>query len=60
MTVLPRIERFLHRTAMSPTMFGRRAVNDPRLVFDMRNGRQPRDRMIARIEAFLVTHAGKA
>lgn len=53
MTVLPRIERFLNRSAMPPTVFGRQVANDPRLVLDMRRGREPGDRMVERIEAFL-------
>lgn len=54
MEMLCRINRFLRATNMPPSTFGRRAVNDPRLVWDMRNGREPRPRTIARIEAFLA------
>ncbi|MFC4845153.1 hypothetical protein ACFO8O_00700 [Hephaestia sp. GCM10023244] len=51
--MLSKIERFLRQTAMPPTKFGRIAVNDPRLVGDMRRGREPGPRTIARIEAAL-------
>lgn len=53
MSLLVRIDRYLRHTNMPPTTFGRRAVNDPRLVGDMRLGRQPRGATLARIEAFL-------
>jgi hypothetical protein len=52
--VLPKIQKFLRRTGMPATRFGRLAVNDPRLVRDLRNGREPGARMVARIEAFLA------
>ena len=54
MLVLRKIEKFLRRTEMPHTRFGRMAVRDPRLVHDLRNGREPRAAMVARIEAFLA------
>ena len=54
MSVLGKIERYLRKTEMPPTRFGRLAVNDPRLVGDMRKGREPGPRVVARIEAFLT------
>ena len=36
------VERFLRRTGMPATKFGRLAVNDPRFVIGLRNGREPR------------------
>lgn len=54
MAVLRRIEKFLRRTEMPATKFGRLAVRDPRLVRDLRNGREPRSKMIRRIDAFLA------
>ena len=53
MTTLRKIEKFLNETGMAPTRFGRDAVRDPRLVFDMRNGREPTARMTERIEHFM-------
>ena len=50
------IARFLKRTGMPDTTFGRRAANDPRLVRDLRNGREPRGPMVARIVAFMADH----
>lgn len=45
LNVLAKIERYLRRTGMSPTTFGRRAANDPRFVFDLRKGRCCSDRV---------------
>lgn len=53
MPVLRKIEKFLRDTGMAPTRFGRDAARDPRLVFDMRNGREPTARMTRRIEHFI-------
>lgn len=53
MGLLTRIDRYLRHTGTPPTTFGRRAVNDPRLVGDLRNGREPGARMAARIARFL-------
>ncbi|WP_404334200.1 hypothetical protein AB2M62_12600 [Sphingomonas sp. MMS12-HWE2-04] len=55
MPVRLKIEQFLRHTRMSPTRFGREVARDPRLVYDMRNGRELGPRMVARIEAFLST-----
>lgn len=54
MSLLARINRYLKKTGMPPTRFGRLAINDPRLVGDMRKGREPGSRVVARIEAFLT------
>ena len=54
MSLLVRIDRYLRQTNMPPTRFGRLAVNDPRLVGDLRGGRQLRPATHARIEAFLT------
>lgn len=54
MTVMQKIDRYLRATAMPPTKFGRLAVRDPRLVGDLKSGREPRARMVARIEAYIA------
>lgn len=48
-----RIELYLRRTAMAPTRFGREVVGDPRFVFDLRNGREPREKTSARVHHWL-------
>ena len=51
--MLVAIDRYLRKTKMPQTKFGRLAVNDPRLVSDLRRGRHPGPRMVRRIEAFI-------
>ena len=51
--LLRKIEVFLRRTGMPPTRFGRLAARDPRFVFDLRNGREPRDHTERRMEHFM-------
>ena len=60
MAVLRKIHKFLNHSGMPETRFGRLAVNDPRLVRDLRNGREPREPMVRRIEAFLSAQGGDA
>lgn len=48
------VEKFLRRTGMPQTKFGRLAVNDPRLVTDLRNGREPGSSVTRRIAAFIA------
>uniref|UniRef100_UPI0035CA365F hypothetical protein n=1 Tax=uncultured Sphingomonas sp. TaxID=158754 RepID=UPI0035CA365F len=54
MSILQKIDHYLKATAMPPAKFGRLAVRDPRLVTDLRRGREPGARMVRRIEAFLA------
>ena len=49
------IERFLRQTGLAATTFGRLAAADPRLVFDLRNGREPRKGLRLRVEHFMNT-----
>jgi hypothetical protein len=61
--MLRTVEIFLRETGMAPTRFGRDSVRDPRIVFDMRNGREPNPRMCRRLNHFIATHraaGGKA
>ncbi len=60
MSTLRSIERFLKKSGMAPTAFGRQAARDPRLVFDLRRGREPTDRMKRRIEHFMNIYEGNA
>jgi len=53
MSLLSEIDRYLRRTGTPASTFGRRAVNDPRLVHDMRGGRTPGPGVRARVEALL-------
>jgi 2,4-dienoyl-CoA reductase-like NADH-dependent reductase (Old Yellow Enzyme family) len=60
MSTLRSIERFLRRTGMAPTAFGRAAARDPRLVFDLRKGREPTERTVRRLEHFMNIYEGNA
>ena len=51
--ILRKIERYLDQSGMSPTAFGRAVARDPRLVHDLRRGREPGLRMLQRIQAFI-------
>ncbi len=52
-TLLRAIELGLARASMKPSRFGREVAGDPRLVFDLRNGRQPSARVEARVRNYL-------
>lgn len=56
MSLLTIIDRYLHAARMPVTTFGRRAVGDPRLVLDLRRGRQPGPDMCTRIQRFIGEH----
>ena len=51
--LLPRIEAFLKEAAMPPSVFGRAAAGAPRLVGDLRGGREPGRDLIRRMEHFM-------
>jgi hypothetical protein len=51
--LLREVEKFLRRNGTPPTRFGREAVGDPRFVFDLRNGRDPRPQTVERVLAYL-------
>ena len=53
MHLLREVEIFLRQRGVTPTRFGRDALGDPRFVFDLRNGREPRLRTVARVVAYL-------
>ena len=60
MYLMRRIQLFLKRADMAPTRFGRETVGDPRLVSDMRNGRELRETTAARVHAWLDAWEGRA
>lgn len=53
MQLLPVIEKYLRVSNTAPTRFGRDAVRDPRFVLDLRNGREPRRRTVARVLGYI-------
>ena len=57
MHLLRKVEKFLRLSDIPPTRFGRDVMGDPRFVFDLRNGREPRPETIRRVLAFLEAAA---
>ena len=51
--LLREIEGYIRRHGTTAARFGRDVVRDPRFVFDLRNGREPRAATEARVRAFL-------
>lgn len=64
MSLLPVVERHLRLHAITPSRFGRLVAGDPRFVFDLRRGREPRaatcDRVLAHIARTASTSRGEA
>lgn len=53
MHLLSEVEEFLRAKEVSAARFGRDAMHDPRFVFDLRNGREPRHPTVTRVRAYL-------
>jgi predicted transcriptional regulator len=51
--LLPRIKKFIDRKGMKPTTFGKAALGDPTLVFEMEKGRELRKATAARVIQFM-------
>jgi hypothetical protein len=54
MSLLVTVERHLRRSAIAPSRFGRDVAGDPRFVFDLRRGREPRPATRQRVLAFIA------
>jgi hypothetical protein len=48
------LERFCRDRRLAPSAVGRAIADDPRLIADLRDGRQPRRQMLDKIDAFLA------
>jgi hypothetical protein len=55
--LLREVEKYLRHNGTAPTRFGRDALGDPRFVFDLRNGRDPRPQTVERVRAYLEATA---
>ena len=55
--LLRSIEKHLRAHGLSPARFGRDAMGDPRFVFELRGGREPRPRTVAKVLAYLQRQA---
>jgi len=58
MNINREIEKFLAEQDMPPTKFGRLAARDPRLVLDIRNGREIRPAMTCRLQRYMAGYSG--
>lgn len=47
------VEKFLKRTGVEPTIFGREALGDPSFVFDLRKGRSPSARTMDKVRDWI-------
>lgn len=56
-SLLREVERCLRKQNITASRFGREVASDPRLVFDMRRGREPRPVTAARVMAFIAAAA---
>lgn len=51
--LLHTVEQHIRATRTPPTRFGRESVGDPRFVFDLREGREPRRATVERVMRYL-------
>lgn len=51
--ILPMVERFLRESDMPPSVFGCEAVKDPRLVSDLRAGREVGSKLRQRVADYI-------
>jgi hypothetical protein len=59
--ILGEVERFLKRTGMVPSHFGRACLGDPRFVFDLRKtGRNLRPKTAEKVRAFIKSQEEKS
>lgn len=56
MHLLQRVEKHLRRSGVPQSRFGREALGDPRLVTDLRKGRELRPKTAQRVQAYLDAH----
>ena len=54
------VERFIENHGLTPTEFGRLYANDPGFVFELREGREPRESTREAILGRLPTSQGEA
>jgi len=53
--LLREVEKYLRLSNTPAARFGREVMGDPRFVFDLRKGREPRLRTVQRVRAYLET-----
>jgi 2,4-dienoyl-CoA reductase-like NADH-dependent reductase (Old Yellow Enzyme family) len=55
-SLIVRIDAFLEATDLSASAFGRAAVGDPNFVRDLREGREPKRRLVDKVDAYIRNH----
>lgn len=53
------VEDFLSKTGMTPTAFGKRFAGDPLFVFQLRDGREPREATREKVLAAMTERASE-
>lgn len=56
--LLDRVEEHMKATRTPPSRFGREAMGDPKFVFNLRDGRQPRRRTAAKVLDYIARTSG--
>jgi hypothetical protein len=56
---LANIRRVCRLHSVAETRFGREAVNDPRLIYDLMNGRELRPATLVRVAAYISSLEGR-
>lgn len=51
--LLTHVEKHLREKGISPARFGRAVLGDPSFVFELRRGRDPRARTVAKVLVFI-------
>lgn len=54
--LIAEIDAFIAKHGMAESTFGRKVASDWRLVSQLRNGREPRSRTVARIRKFMGSY----
>lgn len=58
--ILSEVETFIEANRLTPTGFGKLAAQDPRLVFQLRDGRELRRSLRERVRAFMRDYKPEA
>ena len=58
--LLKHVEKHLREHRLSAARFGRASVGDPSFVFELRRGRDPRQRTVRRVLAYIEAQRASA
>lgn len=54
--IFSEVEAYLRATGMAASKFGEGAVNDPNLIRDIKAGREPRRKTVARVREYMAAN----